>query len=88
MSHLHASNLPTGMPRGAERTNPTSVPKFMMDFPEPAYSNNKVGNSILKLERLCTRRCQICPMLDIDSSVIISSVNNRKYPVLTNQNLS
>ena len=88
MSHSNIDRLPMGMPMGAQRYNPVSVPKFAMDFSEPAYGNNKVGSSIFRLQRICSRRCQICPMLDVDSSIIINSVNKRKYPVLTNENLS
>ena len=88
MSHSNFSHLPMGTPRGAQKSNPVSVPKFAMDFSEPAYCNNKVGDNIFKLQKLCSQRCQICPMLDVDASIITSTVNKRKYPVLTNENQS
>ena len=82
------NNLPRGTPTGAQRISPASVHKFNMDFNEPYYTNNKEGMEVFRLRRVCGPRCLVCPMLNIDSTVITSNVNGRRYPMLTNQNLS
>ena len=82
------NRLPRGTLLGAQGFNPDPVRKCGTDWTEPSYVNNKVGGVIFGLNRICTRACQVCPMLDIESSVIRSTVNQRKYPILTNQNLS
>jgi hypothetical protein len=63
-------------------------PRNSLNWSEPAYSNNKLNDSFCGLKRVCSARCQICPMLDTESFVIKSNINGRKYPVLTNEDLS
>ena len=63
-------------------------PRNSSNWSEPAYSNNKLGDGFCGLQRVCNSRCQICPMLDTESFIIKSSVNGRKYPILTNVDLS
>lgn len=58
------------------------------DWIEPSYANNKTDNQIFRLKRVCSGLCQICPMLDVESSIIVSSINKKKYPILTNQDIS
>ena len=89
MSSHNNRHLLAGTPAGVQRSkNPVSVRKLKMDFNEPFYTNNKVGNEYFTLEKSCGNTCEICPMLDIASTVIVSTVNKRKFPVLTNQKLS
>ena len=89
MSSNNASSLLVRTLAGAQRfTNPVSVPKLKMDFNEPFYTNNRVGNEIFTLKKAWGITCEKCPMLDIESAVIVSTVNKRKYPILTNQNIS
>ena len=64
------------------------LPRNSSNWSEPAYSNNKSDDGFYGLKRVCNLRCQICPMLDTESFVIKSNVNRRKYPILTNEDLS
>ena len=82
------NNLPRGTPLGTRGFNPDPVRKFATDWSEPSYVNNKAQGVVFGLGRVCSRACQVCPMLDTESSVVRSTVNQRKYPILTNQNLS
>ena len=86
---VNRNHLPQGTPHGAQGLHhPGPVRRYATDWSEPSYLNNKMGNEIFGLKRLCSNSCQICPMLNVDSSVVISTVNKRKYPILTNQDLS
>ena len=83
------NRLPRGTPTGAQGySNLAFVPKYVTDWTEPSYSNNKSGDNIYGLKRVCSRACLICPMLQVDSFVIQSTANNRKYPMLTNQDVT
>ena len=78
------NRLPRGTPTGAQGySDLASVPKYVTDWTEPSYSNNKCGDNIYGLRRGCSRACLICPMLQIDLYVIQSLVNGRKFPMLT-----
>ena len=64
MSSHNNRHLLAGTPAGVQRSkNPVSVRKLKMDFNEPFYTNNKVGNEYFTLEKSCGNTCEICPML-------------------------
>jgi hypothetical protein len=70
------------------RTFPRGTPQDSMNWSEPAYTSNKCNDRICGLKRVCSNRCQICPMLDIEAYVIRSSVNGRKFSILTNEDIT
>ena len=67
---------------------PRGTPQDSVNWSEPAFTNNKCNDRICGLKRLCSNRCQICPMLVTESYVIKSNVNGRKFSILTNEDVS
>ena len=73
-----------------KNTSSSGTPLDNLNWSEPAFSNNISNGRYCGLKRriACSMQWQIWDLLNVDSFVIKSSVNGRKFPILTNEDLS